>query len=671
MLERVGFVQRTSKRYITGMTHTAEYYRERRTAKRSVDIPCITPDALELRESFREDLKGFAEYCFSDAIYHKWSNNHLIYLRYLSELILRTDAGYNQAVAMPRGSGKTTLAVIAILWAILYRHKRFIIITAATQDLADDFMRRIKMVLETNDSLFAMFPADIAPIRQLEGIPNRAKSQVYEGQRTYIEYSAKQLVFPTVPGANAAGSVIRTVGITGSIRGANTTTPAGEVLRPDFVLIDDPQTTESARSVVQCAHRTSVIDKDIMRLGGPGKRVSILMTCTVIEPGDVADTFLDRKLRPEWRGLRTKAVETLPKRLDLWKKYHEIRTKALIDEEDRGVYDDFYKEHWDEMHEGAKVNWEGFCEEGDLDALQSLMHVYLNNKNTFFAELQNSPIRDSGNQLRITDTQVRKQLSLLPQGRPPQDAVFTVMACDINYYGMHWVITSVTKQFAAYVIDYGKHPREGHLWNKHSANTSKQAIYDGILAIAEMAKNYGHRIDMITIDSGFEMETVFSACHTARRLYGVNIYPSRGRAHKQFKMKDVIGHPGEYVYLGEFSGKGRVVVVDVDVWKFRVLQAFLQRVGAPMSISLFGDKEFPHLTFSRHITSEILVDHYSRNGEEVFEWRLTPGTNNDYFDSLTVTMAMASLLGIRFTKEGDAPTVRRKPRIKKAEYTQL
>ena len=58
-----------------------------------------------------------------------------------------------------------------------------------------------------------------------------------------------------VPKAVCAGSYIRCASLTGAIRGQSETGPEGETVRPDLVLIDDPQDREAATSPAQCDDR--------------------------------------------------------------------------------------------------------------------------------------------------------------------------------------------------------------------------------------------------------------------------------------------------------------------------------------------------------------------------------------------------------------------------------
>ena len=59
----------------------------------------------------------------------------------------------------------------------------------------------------------------IYPIQSLDGIANRCSGQLYQGQRTHIGWTAKEIILPTMPSSPASGAIIKVAGITGRIRG--------------------------------------------------------------------------------------------------------------------------------------------------------------------------------------------------------------------------------------------------------------------------------------------------------------------------------------------------------------------------------------------------------------------------------------------------------------------
>ena len=110
------------------------------------------------------------------------------------------------------------------------------------------------------------------PIRCLDGIANRCSGQLYKGERTHIGWTAREIVLPTIPGSRASGAIIKVAGITGRIRGMKFKRADGQSVRPSLVVLDDPQTDESARSISQCAARESILAGAVLGLAGPGRR---------------------------------------------------------------------------------------------------------------------------------------------------------------------------------------------------------------------------------------------------------------------------------------------------------------------------------------------------------------------------------------------------------------
>ncbi|NQU22268.1 MAG: hypothetical protein HQ567_13375 [Candidatus Nealsonbacteria bacterium] len=145
---------------------------------------------------------------------------------------------------------------------------------------------KIRTELDSNELLLEDFPEVCFPIQALDGIANRCSGQLYQGPRTHIGWTAREIVLPTIPESKASGAIIKVAGITGRIRGMKSKTPDGRSLRPSLVVLDDPQTDESARSLSQCATRESILAGAVLGLSGPGKKISGIMPCTVIRPGD-------------------------------------------------------------------------------------------------------------------------------------------------------------------------------------------------------------------------------------------------------------------------------------------------------------------------------------------------------------------------------------------------
>jgi hypothetical protein len=88
------------------------------------------------------------------------------------------------------------------------------------------------------------------------------------GRLTHVHWGQNKLVFPTVEGFSgedlpralrdeglesspSCGSIITTTSLDANMRGQQHTLVDGSIIRPSLVLLDDPQTRDSARSVDQ------------------------------------------------------------------------------------------------------------------------------------------------------------------------------------------------------------------------------------------------------------------------------------------------------------------------------------------------------------------------------------------------------------------------------------
>jgi hypothetical protein len=302
--------------------------RERSAAGREIGpLPKVVNPRRKAR--CKRSLRHFCETYLKARFPLAWSADHLKAIDRLERAIL--DGG-RFAFAMPRGSGKTSLSEAAAVWALVYGHRSFVVLIGATEAAAEELLDSIKVELETNDLLLADFPEVCHPIRMLEGIANRCAGQTLGGERTRIEWTQKGVTLPTVAGRPASGAVLRVTGITGPHPRDEGAVPDGEAtrsIRPDLVIIDDPQTDESARSPTQNAYREKVLAGAVLGLAGPKKKISAVMPCTVIAPGDMADRILDRERHPEWNGERTRLIYAFPSAEAMWEQYARLRAEGM------------------------------------------------------------------------------------------------------------------------------------------------------------------------------------------------------------------------------------------------------------------------------------------------------------------------------------------------------
>lgn len=213
-------------------------YEAKRQLKKNDCGPIPAPADPERRERCRRSLRLFLETYFPAAFPLAWSQDHI-------EVIEKTQTavvdGGMFAVAMPRGSGKSTIHQRAAIWAIFYGYRPFVFIVAADASKAREALKSIKTECEFNPLLYADFPEITKPIRDLQGSAQAARKQHVDGEPTLIDWTINRAQFPTVEGSAASGALIAVGGITGAARGAQVTLSDGNVRRPSLILVDDFQ----------------------------------------------------------------------------------------------------------------------------------------------------------------------------------------------------------------------------------------------------------------------------------------------------------------------------------------------------------------------------------------------------------------------------------------------
>ncbi|MAE40898.1 MAG: hypothetical protein CML07_08285, partial [Psychrobacter sp.] len=306
----------------------------------------------ERKQKAEHDFRFFCDAYFPLTFHLAWSPDHLKVIAKIEEAVLH---GGLFAMAMPRGSGKTTICECACIWAVLYGHRDFVCLIGSDEGHAMDMLESIKTELDGNDLLLDDFPEVVFPIQCLDGIANRCNGQLYQGERTHIGWTAREIVLPTIAESHGSGAIIKVAGITGRIRGMKYKRADGHTVRPSLVILDDPQTDESARSLSQCATRESILAGAVLGLAGPGKKISGIMPCTVIRPDDMADRLLDRDKHPQWQGERTKMVYSFPANEKLWERYAVLRADGLRAGSGLETATAFYGDNRQAMDEGAIV----------------------------------------------------------------------------------------------------------------------------------------------------------------------------------------------------------------------------------------------------------------------------------------------------------------------------
>ena len=661
-------------------TSGARSYEDRRNAERDrqAEQSLAGRDIGQLPEVVNPDRKAacernfqlFCESYFPETYSLAWSPDHLKVIEKIETAVLR---GGLFALALPRGSGKTTITESAALWSMLYGHREFVVLIGATESAALELLDSLKTELEVNERLAEDFPEVCYPVAQLEGIANRCAGQLYKGERTRITWTSNEIVLPTVEGSRASGIIVRVAGITGRIRGMKFKRSDGRSVRPSLVVIDDPQTSESAGSLEQTRKRVRVLAGDILGLAGPGQKISGIMPCTIIRPGDMADIILNRNTHPDWNGEKTRMVYKFPTNMKLWDEYAELRAESLRTDGNFQKATEFYLANREAMDAGAEVSWEARFNHDEVSALQHAMNLKFQDEAAFMSEYQNDPLPDdTADDSLLSVDGICAKINGLARRRVPLKCDRLTMFVDVQKALLFYVVIAWAEDFTGAVIDYGSWPdQHRHEYSLADANPSIQtlfpkagfegALYAALSALAdeclgrEWEREDGAvlKIERALVDANWGQSTdvVYQFCRQSSHA-GV-ILPSHGRyvGASSKPMTEYRKQQGDRLgfnwMIPNVAGKRAIrhVIYDTNYWKSFIHARLAVPVGDKGSLTLYGRIPGAHQLFAEHLTAEYRVKTQGR-GRTVDEWKLKPQSHDNHFlDCVAGCAVCGSMLG--------------------------
>ena len=655
--------------------------------QRGRDIGPIAPiKDLKRRESCRFDLQLFAKTYNPRAFYLEWSEIHLDAIARIQEAVLE---GAMYAFAMPRGSGKTTISKTAGLWAISYAHRRYPFLIGSTGDKAIKLLDSIKIWMRFNARFVDDFPEISQAARELGGKANAASGQNCMGEPTEITWAKDEIVLPTVPcppnlpkeyqgeWSPTSGSIIGVSGLTGEgIRGSVKTTTEGDELRPDFVLPDDPQTDQSAKSPKQNTDRYDLITGAVLGMAGPDKDISLVMPCTVIAEGDMVSRVLDRNLNPLFRGKKTKMLKSMPDDMEAWEEYFSIYQAGLLMEPPSvKEANEYYVRQQEILDAGAEPTWPERYKKNEVSAIQHAMNLYCRNPVTFFAEYQNEPLSNDGEITFLNAKQITEKQHNYGRLEVPLEVQKITAFIDVQKELLFYTVVGWASDFSGFVLDYGTFPEQKRLnfvkakipvtlTSRYPKHTEKSRIYQALidfhktLAGTEFTrKNDGARMEInrIGVDSRYQTSTVR---RFVRDVKDAKVVPTMGG--KYTVTTKPINHPdnqkkwttggrrlGPHWRQDEAKAGIQTVEIDPNFWKTFIHEGYATPLSSPGSISLFKQTPAKHNLFSEHQTAEFRVDQPEGKYGKVDVWQVRPGgPDNDLLDCMVGNAVMASFENI-------------------------
>ncbi|GHT42592.1 hypothetical protein FACS189443_5780 [Planctomycetales bacterium] len=648
------------------------YRRQQTLDKQEIGLPPprANPENWELA-CF--DFQYLCETYKADAFDLKWSPDHLKVFELCGDAI---DNALMYALAMPRGSGKTAIFESLVEWVILTGRKKFALLVAATGTKADELMVEIKTSFNTNEKLQADFSPELHGIVALEDEARRCGGQRCGGKKTGVKWFSDKIVMPAIDGSKCSGSVIVTSGILGAINGLKHTTIDGRVIRPDIALVDDPQTLDSALSLVKSKKRIDVLHQSIRGLAGPKRGITMVMACTKMYENDLACQIMDAKKYPQWTTHTFKMMLSFPSNMQRWDEYWNIRSGIGKSNKDKAL--DFYRKHRAEMDTGAKMYWnDRFREdEKEISGIQHMMNLYYENSHVFWSEYQNEPQSEGTNIFRLAQRPHVESLCVDElAGTIPNNAMLVVAHIDIHKNIHYGTASALTQDGTMRKCWHGTFPNQGRLHfeqrippNPIPDNENDAPIINELVtaiqffANARWTKPNGVRLPttVITIDFRWKPEYTLSAM--ANSGFGAICIPYMGMPVNpdQCPIKEYTVKPGDskgdYWYLttnNEYLVP--IIKVDVNAMKEQFHSKLLLESGKVGSVSFNGG--LPQGADSR-AWNAMLIEHLFSKDPVFKEGKRTLRTklmwvdklgkpDDHYFDCLVANLTMGDVYGCK------------------------
>ncbi len=637
--------------------------REQRSEAARITIPDVVDP--QRRERCLLDAELFLKTYFARRYGRPFGKHHQ---QMIDAILSKAKHGGRQAIAAPRGVGKSELVKGLLVFLTLSGLVRFPLPIASTAKFAGNIYSDFRKKLATNDMLLQDFPEVCSPVRDLDGAPLRAHKQHVDGELTQIGWSANALSFPCVPGSSLGGVKMSYYGLDAAFRGVNID---GD--RPDFVLIDDPETRESAKSLGQIADREAILDQDISGLAGEDEDIAIVVLTTLQNSYCLSARLTDRDAttgKPAYNGLRFAMIERWPDTVDdptdetklgLWSEYIAKRNSDQSSGDEHGLTAvQFYCDNRVTMDAGVEMLTDHFTpkmlDDGTQCTFSTLQVAFDKIADTSLAayrtEYQNDPDQEEEIEtMGLSPARVQSRLSGLSQGETESDAMVRTIGIDIGKYHSHWCDESWNMSAIGNVVNYGVAETHGL-----TTTSDPKAVEVAQLASLDSWADWVMETinpKFVLVDSGTFTHAVYEFC----RRRGRPFYPAKGWDMARFRIpqRSETKVPFLESYASHLREEGVWLYnVNTEWWKKWLQQRLLteprdingDRNGGSMCIFDHGGDPKRHLSFAHHICAEEeqlqpVADKHLRR-----VW-VVKNRNNHWLDACALGAAAAGVLGVR------------------------
>ena len=643
-----------------GPMSTAE--RVRRHVASANDIPKINPKPRHprLKERCKYDLELFGWYYCRRVLKHRASKHMREGLIHdVQDAILHG----GQSVKMyGRGAGKTTWTVyIATVWAIVYGHRRWPVLISANSQRGKANLRSVKRILTRSEAIAQDFPEIVVPLLSVGDISQRAASVTYCGQPTDIEWSSDRIALPMLRGDDGkplgpgCGARVTSVGIGGAVRGANE-----EGQRPDFLLLDDPQTTKIAHAPSMVESVIRYIHNDALSLSGHDRLITAFVTITPQCFGDVATELTSQSKHPEW------SVSVEPFLLRLPQKWNELVNEFLREYQDDAAAGDYqrtrstrwYRQNRERFASAETIDPKQYDPSAEVDAVHHMLNLRARiGEAAFNAEVM-MKVSDLDSELDLNADRVACNLNGAPRLTCPPGTDSAVAFVDVNIRknkGLSWGVVAFGPHRVGAVIAYGRYPERGALVPPGASDLVRnRAVAAAVKIVTERiaglkihdSKNRRITLRALGFDRGYLPDVLHRALFVIRKTLHLPfpLVAVRGFPWNKFgtRAKDMLRR-GDHVFATR-SQYGEYLAVMSPYWREIMQSSFLETPLMPGSLSIYGSTPSDHYDFANEICAEKLVRKYpvETRGRTETAWDWVCTGDNHYCDVLTGCYALGS-----------------------------
>ncbi len=650
-----------------------EYDRERKAKQRASgrELYIPVPKNIERRLACLDDPELLLTTYFKDTYFEAFTEDRRDMLR---SIWRAAKYGGDQAIAAPRGEGKTTLAMDGAFCLMLAGLTFFPVIIGKNQDSSSDELKALRERIMASELFVEDFPEIGVPLQSVGPSTANARLQTVNKQFIGMYLGVKHFAFPKITNEQlphwpdglksvANGQVIGAVGIDGRIRGFKFKSH-----RPGLAVIDDIEDKYSANSDDQIEKNETTIEEDIGGMGSSAERIARVYLCTTLNRKCNAFRYTDPTIKRSWNGRRYRKMIKRPDRMDLVQQYVEMRQNRKGDDPDAREAFRFWRDNRETIEVGCVVsNPYSYSKKihADGEPIElSTCHAYFNKVADFgekavATEVDNDPPETVGPQGNgLTAELVSSRISGLSRRQLPANTTALTAAIDLGKYKCHWVITGWWAGAGGVVVDYGIAEVSGT--DKTIDNeASEPQIYKALLNWRDelLNKNYTdatgtiRKVDFVMVDSGTFTNAAYEFCRQVRGIF----HPSKGiNPYYPKKQSTANLMAGAKLHAQRFAAQDIwLYELDTNHWKQWTHERFLTptfddnnmlRRGA---LSLYQpDGSQNHNSFAHHIAAEELVTEFKEGKGTTTKWNVK-NDNNHWLDATYMAAAASEVCGVK------------------------